>query len=373
MTRCRVLVFALPLILLGADRAGAQELRLERDVPLVWNGCPAGGDQNQKSTTMAERQEAESLAAAATQSAILGDNAAAFDYLQRASLLDPSSLEISYHLARTLEELGRTSEALVTYCRYAALDSGGPEIKDVRERIAALAAATVSSAASVAFETGITHFDARRLEEAEAAFSQAIVAAPSWTSPVYNRAVVRLALGLRDAASSDARVYVNLGGDPAQVAGLVAARAEAQPSSTNAASVLVAGLVVPGLGHFVTNRPGRGVLVLGAAGGALAAGLSVQRTKVDCLSPPVDGRCPPAQVLRERTERPYLVPAIGIAVVAGVVGALDAYRTARRRGENPTGPVRTGALDVAIGPIVALSEIQLQRHEVRVELVRIRF
>ena len=372
MTRCRVLVFALLLILLGADRAGAQELRLERDVPLVWNGCPAGGDQNPKSTTSAERQEAESLAAAATQSAILGDNAAAFDYLQRASRLDPSSLEISYHLARTLEELGRTSEALVTYCRYATLDSGGPEIKDVRERIAALAAATVSSAAFGAFETGINHFDARRLEEAEAAFSQAIAAAPSWTAPIYNRAVVRLALGLRDAASSDARVYVNLGGDPAQVAGLVAARAAAQPSS-NAASVLVAGLVVPGLGHFVTNRPGRGVLVLGAAGGALAAGLSVQRTKVDCLSPPVDGRCPPAQVLRERTERPYLVPAIGIAVVAGVIGAVDAYRTARRRGENPTGPVRTGALDVAIGPIVALSEIQLQRHEVRVELVRIRF
>lgn len=372
MRRCCVAVTALLLLLLGADRAFAQELRLERDVPLVWGGCPPGGGQNTKSPTLEQRQEAERLAAAATQSAILGDNAAALDYLQRASLLDPSSLEISYHLARTLQELGRTAEALAAYCRSAAIGGEAPEIKDVHERIAALAAVTVTSAASLAFKTGIAHFDAGRLPEAEAAFSQAMIAAPSWPAPIYNRAVVRLALGRRDAASADARVYVNLGGDPAQVAGLVAVQAAAEPSS-NASIVLIAGLVVPGLGHFVAGRPGRGALILGAAGGALAAGLSIQRTNVDCLSPPVDGRCPPEQVLRERTERPYLAAAIGIAVVAGVLGAIDAYGTARRHAESPTGSIRTGARDITVGAIVALSEMQLQRHEIRVELVRIRF
>lgn len=372
MTRYYIAAAAL-LILLGADRVVAQELALERGALPVWDGCPPGGDQNTKSTTLVQRQEAEGLAAAATQSAILGDNAAALDYLRRASLLDPSSLEITYHLARTLQELGRTGEALATYCRYATLGSDAPEIQDVRERITALSAATVTSAASLAFKTGIAHFDARRLAEAEAAFSRAIVAAPAWTAPIYNRAVTRVALGRRDAASADARVYVNLGGDPAQVAGLVAVGAAAAPSS-NAGSVLVAGLVVPGLGHFVTNRPAMGALVLGAAGAALTVGLSVQRMEVDCLSPPVDGRCPTEQVLRERTERPYLMPAIGVAVVAGVLGALDAYRTARRRGESTIeGGARTGALDLAVSAIVALSEIQLQKHEVRVELVRLRF
>lgn len=373
MTRCSLMVAALLLAPLGAERVVAQELRLERDVPSVWDGCPSGGDRDSKPTTSEEQQEAERLAAAATQSAILDDNATAIEYLQRASLLDPSSLEITYSLARTLQELGRTGEALATYCQYATLGGDAPETKDVRERIAALSAAAITSAASRAFETGIAHFDARRLEDAEAAFSQAIVAAPSWTGPIYNRAVVRLALGRRDAASADARVYVNLGGDPTQVAGLVAVGVAAAQSSSNAASVLIAGLVVPGLGHFVANRPGRGILVLGAAGGALAAGLSVQRTKVDCLSPPVDGQCPPAQVLREEVERPYLVPAIGIAALAGVLGAIDAYRTARRHGESSSGGIRTGARDIAVGALVALSEIQLHGHEVKVELVRLRF
>src|SRR5215216_4903095 len=124
MTRCCGVLAALLLILLGANPVVAQELRLEREVPLVWDGCPPRADQNTKSTTLVQRQEAERLAAAASQSEILGDNAVAFEYLRRASLLDPSSLEISYHLARTLQELGKTREALSTYCQYAAV---GPE------------------------------------------------------------------------------------------------------------------------------------------------------------------------------------------------------------------------------------------------------
>jgi hypothetical protein len=65
--------------------------------------------------------------------------------------------------------------------------------------------------------------------------------------------------------------------------------------------------------------------------------------------------------------------AIGIAVVAGVIGAVDAYRTARKRAQDQVGPVRTGALDMANGAIAALSEINLHKHEVWVELVRLRF
>jgi Flp pilus assembly protein TadD len=361
------------MVLFSTGQAIGQELTLERAVPRVWDGCQPGEDQAVRPATSAQRQEAERLATAATQSSILGDNAAAFDYLRRAVLLDPASLEIRYHLARTLQELGRIDEALATLCLYAAAAGDAPEMADVRERIVALAEATVTSVAARAFETGIAQFDARRLPQAEAAFSQAIAAAPSWTAPIYNRAVTRLVLGTRDAAAADARAYVDLGGDPAQVAGLVAVLGPAaQVRSHNAGGALMAGLLVPGLGHFVTNRPATGALVLGAAGGAIAVGLSVQRTKVDCLSPPVEGQCPPAEVVGERTERPYLLAAVGVAAIAGVLGAIDAYRGARKGVEAPAGS-RTGAWDVGGSSFLALSEIQLHRHGVSVELVRLSF
>lgn len=374
LTRCVVLI-GLGIILTG-DPAAAQELRLLREVPGVWDGCPALPADAATRTPLAQRQEAERLAAEATQAAILGDNVTAYEFLQRAAQLDPSSADISYHLARTLEELGRPVEALVGYCHYAGLAADAPDIADVHDRIRTFAAATVTSTAARWFEAGIAHFDARRMREAETAFGNAIAAAPAWNAPAYNRAIVRLVQGRRSAAASDARTYLELGGDAA-LAGALATLAGPPPAtgprSYSPGGALVAGLLVPGLGHFTTDRPLLGALVLGTAVGAIAVGVSSQRLKVDCLSPPVDGRCPPDDVLRERTERPYMVPAIGVAAAVGVLGAIDAYAGARRRNGRAAGGVRTGATDWTDAGILALSRVRVGSDAVRVELVRLRF
>lgn len=370
------LVIGLVAFLPWAGRANGQQVQLLRDVPGVWDGCDAVQPVEPSRSTLAQRQEAERLAAAATQSAILGDNAAALDLLRRAALLDPASADIAYHLARTLQELGRSADALAAYCRYAGLAGDAPDIADVYDRIRTISVATVTTAAARAFEIGIVHFEGRRLREAEAAFGQAMAAAPAWNAPVYNRAVVRAALNRRDAAAGDLQRYLELAGDPARasaLAAVVGAAPAAGPRSYNPAGALVAGLIVPGLGHFTTDRPLIGALVMGTAAGAVAVGLASQRLKVDCLSPPVDGRCPPEDVLRERTERPYLLPAIGVAAAAGLIGAIDAYSGARRRNGQPAGSARTGAGAVADGAILALSRVQPGPDGVRVELLRLRF
>lgn len=370
------LTIVLLALLSGAAPADAQEIRLLRAAPGVWDGCVPLQAEDTARSTLAQRQEADRLAAAATQSAILGDNTAALEHLQRAAVLDPTSADISYHLARTLQELGRSAEALVAYCRYATLAGDASDIAEVHERIRTLSATTVPESAARAFQTGVAHFDERRLREAEIAFGQAMAAAPSWNAPVYNRAVVRLALNRRSAAAGDLQTYLDLAGDPEYarpLAAVVGGSQAAGPRSYNAGGALLAGLVVPGLGHFTTDRPAIGALVMGTAAGAIVVGLAAQRLKVDCLSPPVDGQCPPDDVLRERTERPYLLPAIGVAAAVGVLGAIDAYSGARRRNRQLGGSTRTGALDVAGSAVLALSRLQPAPDGVRVEVVRLRF
>ena len=370
MTRRTALLVA--CLLLPAAPASGQTLTLIREAPGVWDGCPARPDAIPARASLAERQEAERLAAAATQAAILGDNAAALELLRRADGLDPASPEVKYHLARTLEELGRSTDALAEYCRYTALAGeapDAPDAQDARARIEALTASTVTAAAARAFSAGTGHVDAGRLREAEAAFGQAMSAAPAWGAPVHNRAVVRLALGRTAEASADIDEYLRLTGDQTRAANLSAWTA-IRPSSPRAPQqALIAGLLMPGLGHFTTDRPATGALVLGVAAAAVGVGVAVQDVKVDCLSPPVDGRCPPENIVRERTERPYLYPGIAVAAAAGILGALDAYRGARRSAD----PRRSGALGLPATGVAAVSRVHIDGDGVRMELIRLRF
>jgi tetratricopeptide (TPR) repeat protein len=368
MTRSTVLLAA--CLLVSAASASGQTLTLLRDTPGIWDGCPAQPDATSARASLAQRQEAERLAAAATQAAILGDNAAALDLLRRADGLDPASPDVKYHLARTLEELGRPTEALAAYCLYTALAGDAPDAEDARARVDALTAPTVTSAAARAFAAGNAHADAGRLREAEAAYGQAIMTAPAWGAPVHNRAVVRLAIGRTAEASADIDAYLRLTGDRTRAADLAAWTAMPPPSSRVPGQALIAGLLVPGLGHFTTDRPATGALVLGVAAAAIGLGVAVQDVKVDCLSPPVDGRCPPENIVRERTDRPYLYPGIAVAAAAGILGALDAYRGARRNAEAAG---RTGVLGLPSGGLAAASRVHLDGDGVRIELIRLRF
>lgn len=131
---------------------------------------------------------------------------------------------------------------------------------------------------------------------------------------------------------------------------------------------LAMGLVVPGLGQIYTGRPLFGVLSLFAAGGAAAAGILVEKVSVDCRVQPVNGVCPPADVLEERTERPYLAAGIAGAAAVTLLGALDAFIAARRANERAAQGQTAGgaALDILAG-------VHVGAHEIRVEWGRIRF
>lgn len=367
-------VAALLLLLatLYARPASAQQLALKRAAPrIAWSGCaPAASPPT---VPAARRREAEALAESATQSAILGNNTAAAELLANAAQLDPASEAIAYRLARTLEELGRRDEALTGYCRFLALAPDDADAADARERITVLAdrgGAAVPADAAHEFQVGITHYDAGRLAAAEAAFGRALEAAPRWGDAVYNRGVARLAQARRSAGIADLRRYLEMSPgapDLGAIVDVVALYGGAEAAPYNPSLVLASGLLVPGLGHFTTGRPATGALVLGVAAAGLAAGLLIEETDVVCLSPPVNGNCPSDQVLRRDVSRPYLVPGIAVATSAAILGAIDAFRGARRRNAEAAAALRVGSASVHA------PAIRLGWNGARLDLLRIRF
>jgi tetratricopeptide (TPR) repeat protein len=347
-------------------RLAAQQPGLKRDVPpITWTGCPDA--RTPREVGPAQRLEAERLAAAATQASILGDATEAANLLAQAAAIDAGSPAIAYRLARAEDDLGRAGSAIAAYCHYLTVAPDAPDAADVRARIDALASPpglTVPAAAADAFHTGVAAYDAARLQAADSAFGRAALAAPAWADPLYNRGIVRLALDRRDAAAEDLRRYLELNpGAPDfnQVLDLLGGLRGVVAAPYSPVNALAAGLVVPGLGHFITDRTTTGLAFLGAAAGAVVAGLAVQRVRVECLSPTEDGVCPPDQVLDERTERPYLGAGIGVAAAVGIWGAIDAYRGARRGNDRAAAMLRVGL------------KIQHSTNGTRLEFVAIRF
>jgi tetratricopeptide (TPR) repeat protein len=355
----------------------AQQLQLKREPPkIAWPGCPPAA--RPAAVPRAQRQEAERLAKDATEASILGDNTAALALLVRATARDPASDRIAYRLARTLEALDRRKEAVAAYCRYLALAPDAADAPEARGRLTGLTdpgGFAVPAAVVEAFNGAIAYYDAGRLADAEAALTAVIGAAPAFGDALYDRGVVRLALGVEDAGTADLQRYLELhpgSSDFADVLRVLRATGKVV-APYNPSSALATGLLVPGLGQFTTGRPVRGLVVLGGAATALTAGVLLQNTRVDCLAPPVHGKCANEYVLRRSTERPYLVPAIGAAAVLSVLGAIDAFVGAKQRNEHATELLRVGDRDgsgtaVRLGP-----SVDTDSNGTRLSLIRFTF
>lgn len=130
------------------------------------------------------------------------------------------------------------------------------------------------------------------------------------------------------------------------------------------------GMLLPGLGEFYTGRTGRGLLYLLGAGGAAAAGVLYTNVSVRCLSVPVNGVCPPADVASEETERPYLGYGLAAAGVLTFIGAVDAMIGASERNERAIAAARarTGQGAHLEPPALSASGSDLQ-----LAILRIRF
>lgn len=389
----RAVVLPILLLSLTTNSASAQDLTLKRTVPgdvsgactaAGWPGVDGAGDQTaagaSREPEAEDRAEAARLAGTASQPMLLGDYSVARDILQRAAALDPTSEDIAYRLGRSLEELGRSPDAIAEYCRFLLLAPGSSDADEVRDRIRRLttseAELAISDAALGHFTRGIAYYEARELPEAGDAFADAVEEAPEWADAHYNRAVVH-ALQNRDSlALAGLEEYLALRPDAPDVDRVRGAidRLRPDPPGTPApAGALAAGMLVPGLGHMYSGRTGRGLLVLGVAGGAAAAGLLYEQVNITCLGVPVEGECPENQVVERTTEQPYLVPGLAVAAAATVLGAIDAYRgAASRRAAARSDGVGSNARP-GDGPRFAMPAVRTTRTSLRLEWLRVRF
>lgn len=318
--------------------AAAQGLPVKRAIPPppAHTPCPDVGTPND-TPPETDREEADRLVAQASQAAILGEHERARELMEEAAELDPTSEAVAFQLARSLEQLERPDEAADQFCRYLELAPDGPDRADAQARLNELRPAPedpVPASARAAFQAGVEFYDDGDYSEAIREFSRALVELPGWAPAHFNRGLAYLATDRQRAGLSDLEEYLAL--DPSapdrrrvqvEVEQLAAVVPQYSPSTT-----LISGLVVPGMGHFYTGRPGLGALVLATAGGSAAVGIFYTDVEIDCLSIPENGRCPPSQVADERTTRPLLVPGLAAAGVVTVLGALHAARGVRSGG-----------------------------------------
>lgn len=312
----------------------AQALALKRELPGESSGpCPAPVPIGSAVLDAEQQAQVSQLLTAANQAALLGDQTGARDLYRRVALLDPSNADVTYRLARTYEELDARGAAAAQYCRYLDLAPDAEDAAAVRDRIQQLAPRqdAVPAAAAQQFRAGLDSFDQRQWVAAERAFSLAMGQAPGWVELFYNRALAREAQGAYRGAVDDYRSYLRLSpnaGDGAVVRQHTEALAQAVPSTTPGA-VFFRGALVPGLGQFSTGRPALGVLVLGGAAAAVAAGIrEEERTEtVFCFPFGEPVPCGEQTVL----ERPGLGAGIALAAGIGLLGALEAFAYARRQ------------------------------------------
>jgi tetratricopeptide (TPR) repeat protein len=325
--------FAAMVLACRVSPLAAQVLPLARDYP--GDGpfecpsfpAPAAPDED-------ERARGAQLESEARQATIIGDLQRAEELLTRAVEVDPASGDLAYQHARALESLNRPEEAILEFCR--ALSLGTEE--DARERLDSLyemVRERIPARARRAFAAGLDQADAEFYEGALESFTVAIESAPDWPPPIYNRGVIYERLGRVGESLADYRRYLEL--VPSQVDAQVMdvsqriGLLEGSATAPSPAGAFVLGFL-PGMGHYYSGNPIRGTVFLALAGSATVAGVLVKNVTVVCVNDVGPGQdCPAPLVHDEITERPLLMPAVGVAAAITLIGAIDALLKARGR------------------------------------------
>ena len=284
--------------------------------------------------TADQRRSARALAQRAQEAAILGDAAASLARLREANTLDPTDPDLAYQLARAYESANAGADAAREYCRFIALAPNAPEANEARERARALAPTRPDpnfTAASSAFNLGLSAYDRGQLIQAETHFGTAIASHSTWAEAYYNRAVVRSELGDRSGAIDDFDHYLQLRPDAPDHFTVVARVAALRQPLLSPGQALSLGLVIPGGGQFYARRPVRGFLSLVGVAGGIAAALyeKTDFVSVDTTFTGPFGTTYPGTVKHSQKQRPYVVP--GAAAAAGILllSAFDAFTYTR--------------------------------------------
>ncbi len=386
---------ALVAVLLAASApTAAQQTALKRLAPDPTPACAA--QALPAAVSPEQRARAVALASAADRADMLGENGSALGSLRNAANLDPSSAAIAYRLARAYEEADSLADARVQYCRYLQLAPNAADAAEVTARVAELPAPPSSRTATQAadfFRTGVEHFDAGRLADAERAFTAALRARPNWAAAHFNRAAVRIARNDREDALGDLERYLALepgaadrelvgrtmrglrgvtdaqpptvasraptastdAARPPPAANRAPAAAPAPPAvsaSRSASGTLVRGLVLPGWGQLHTRRPVLGLAVMG--GVVTGAVLALRETEVTRTVRAVGPFGTPYEYQTSATQRPNLGTGLALGAAVTVLGALEAYHFVRRGDPRPA--ARTARVTGA-DPVVSITPV----------------
>lgn len=362
-------------LILGASSAGAQELPLKRALPGV---DPFSCPEIAAPTPPGPEEEAQArvLGSNADQALILGDQVRARDLLARATELDPSSPELAYRYGRSLAELGEAAEAIQQFCRainFGAVEAGMDDVQSRLDDLVATQNPRIPDIALSHFSNGITQSDLGNPLAAIDAFTRAHQTAPTWADPIYNRAVMKDQEGDIAGAVADFQEYLSL--RPEGVDAIAVSQRIGQLQSSgplpSAGTTLTLGMLIPGMGQFYSGRAVGGFTVLALAGGALAAGVLVEKIDVYCVgSATSGGDCPDDRFIREEKTQPYLKYGLAAAGVVTLIGALEAFFDVRGRGPGEAGDfpsVDAGPVQIS-GPAVSASGGKLE-----VSLLRISY
>lgn len=356
-----------------------QEIALQRDYPGSGPyACPVFVVPVEPSPE--DRARAGQLASDANQAMILGDLERVDALLARSADLDGTSADLAYRHARVLQDLGSIERAMIQFCRALDLDVESIGIVDAKDRLDALAEdvrVRLPEAAHEAFIQGLTQADDSLFTEAIESFTEAMEAAPEWATPLYNRAILYEHIGRIRQGLADFRNYLTyITVDPdaaaamevAERIGVLEGVASVVTPSPSGAFALG---MVPGMGHYYTGRPVGGTVILSLAVGVAAVAILSKDITTLCVNEVPPGEvCPPELIVGEITDKPFLLPGLGIAAAVTLIGAIDALLKARgRRAEAEA----IGAPQPATGPQIGLPTVTTRGNRVELNLLRIIF
>jgi hypothetical protein len=110
-------------------------------------------------------------------------------------------------------------------------------------------------------------------------------------------------------------------------------------------AALVSGLIIPGLGQFITHTPTVGLLVMAATAGSAFYGLQTRNVTSQVTHTAIDplGHTYQYQTTETRSERPNMAVGLGAAAAISIVAAVSAF--ARARGYRTTATASVPASD----------------------------
>jgi tetratricopeptide (TPR) repeat protein len=308
----------------------AQDLPLKRALPAATDvACPAFPAP--PTPVRAQLDEANRLATLSAEAALEGDHKSARDLFQQASQLNQVDASLAYRLGREDEEMSDWPAATREYCRYLYLSPTAGDASQIRDKLTALLPSSELGRGTTMverFHAGLQHYDQSDWNAAIEAFTAVTVAAPGFAPAYFDRALALARAHQRPAAIRDFDRYLALvpnAGDRVTVRARQLALRHELPSATTAFWL---GLL-PGAGQYYTRQPLLGVLVTGAAAGAVV--WSVQTQTVTKTATFTDGNGHPYQQTYPATERKNLAAGIGAAAGVTLLGAIQAAIVAHNR------------------------------------------